>query len=262
VTATHIPNLVVMLTGPWHQAFLHIALLDVLNRNASAIQAITTVVLVAVTAWYVFLTRQMVQAARRSQRPYVYIDITSEGGVAGELRVTNYGERVAENVSFEVVREFDDFHGNPISHDTPLARGIRYLPPGRSYRFHVLLPDDLTAGPPGTKVLDVKTSYSYAGALYEDRLTIDFADLESVLITSFQSSNDHIATSLRDIAGIMRRREIPNTIRRTPPQLKSCPVCSEMIRSTAKKCPKCREWLPNEEPDDSEPDAARDPTEG
>lgn len=73
------------------------------------IQAVTTIVLVGVTAWYVPLTRQMVQATRTSQRPYVYVDITSERGGSLELGVGNYGERAAER--------------RPASDDTPKHHG-------------------------------------------------------------------------------------------------------------------------------------------
>lgn len=38
-----------------------LSFLKALNDNAAAIQAITTMVLVGVTAWYVYLTRQMLQ---------------------------------------------------------------------------------------------------------------------------------------------------------------------------------------------------------
>ena len=223
-----------------------LSLLKALNNNAAAIQALTTMVLVGVTAWYVYLTRQMLQAARTSQRPYVYIDVSGEGGLAWELGVTNCGERAAEDVSFEILRELDDFRGNPLSDKTALGKGIRYLPPGRGYRYNVLLPQDITSGPPGTNVLDVRTRYSYAGTTYNDRLTIDFADLDSVLLTSFQTSSDKMAGSLREIAQLMHRRDIRDTPWQVGPSMKGCPICSESIRATATKCPKCREWLPEE----------------
>jgi hypothetical protein len=241
------------------QAFLQLGLLNALNRNAGAIQAITTVVLVGVTAWYVFLTRQMVHAARRSQRPYVYIDVAGEGGLGFELAVANYGERAAENVSFEVVREFDDFRGNPISQDTPLARGIQYLPPGRGYRYSMLLPEGVTAGAPGTNVLDVRTRYSYAGSTYEDRLTIDFADLNSVLLKSFRNAGDEIAGYLRRIVAVMEHSDMRERSLRASPTRKDCPRCSELIRVTAKKCPKCLEWLDDDGPfaDDEHPSSGK-----
>lgn len=157
-------------------------MIEWLNTNAGAIQAVTTIVLVGVTAWYVVLTRQMVQATRTSQRPYVYVDVTSEGASTIGLGVGNYGERAAERIAFEVLRQPNQRDGTPIAEGTPLERGIRYLPPGRGYQFMVIMYADVFSGPPDKHVLDVKVTYAYGGTKYEDRWTIDFYDFEGILL--------------------------------------------------------------------------------
>lgn len=80
-------------------------MIEWLNENAGAVQGAATLALVLITLWYVLLTRAIVQATRRSQRPYVYLDITGEGGPAVELAVANYGDRAAEDIQFDVVRD-------------------------------------------------------------------------------------------------------------------------------------------------------------
>ena len=152
-------------------------LLDWLNLNSGAIQALSTVVLVVVTLGYVLLTRQMVQAMKASQRPYIYLDVAGHVGLL-ELGVNNYGERAAEHVKFTILKEIADRHGKPISEGTPLRRGIRYLPPGQGYRFDAIVASEVYTGPAGANVLDLKVTYKYGGKSYEDQLTIDFADFE------------------------------------------------------------------------------------
>ncbi len=236
------------------EAVVYLGLLDSLNRNASAIQAVTTIVLVVATAWYVVLTRQMVHAVRRSQRPYVYLDLVGRAGSLVEFGVRNYGERAAENVSFEILREpagLVDYHDKqPLSTNGPLAQGVRYLPPGRGYEFRALAPLNITGGSRGQNVLDVKMTYSYGGLTHQDRSTIDFADLDSILLKSFRDSGEDLAKSVREISSILQRRDAWEQTRRHMPTMQDCPFCNETIRVLAKKCPKCLEWLPDKGPAD------------
>lgn len=218
-----------------------------LNNNAGAIQAVTTVVLVAVTTWYVALTRQMVQATRTSQRPYVYFDVTSEGPGSLEFGVGNYGERAAERVGFNVLRQPTQRDGKPIADGTPLERGIRYLPPGRGYRFMVFMSDEVYSGPADRHVLDVEVTYAYGGTKYSDRWTIDFADFEGILLKSFRDSGDEIARSVMELAREAQRRSSQDRFRSIVPQaLRQCPSCAELVHADARKCRHCLEWLPED----------------
>jgi hypothetical protein len=231
-----------------------------LNTNAGAIQAVTTFVLVGVTAWYVVLTRQMVQATRTSQRPYVYIDVTSDGGGTLELGLGNYGERAAERIEFNVLRQPSQRDGKPVATGTPLERGIRYLPPGRGYRFRVPMSNDVYKGPPDTHVLDVKVTYAHGGTSYEDRLTVDFSDFDGILLKSFRDSGDEIARSVKEIAREAKHRSSQNRFSSmfAQPERK-CPACGEYISEEAKKCSRCLEWLPKSEATNAELEPESEP---
>lgn len=226
----------------------YFGLLDPLNRNAGAIQAVTTILLVTVTAWYVYLTHHMLQEARRSQRPYVYLKMRLDGALL-EFGVGNSGDRAAERVEFTVVRDIVDRDGQPVSQDSPLSRGIRYLPPGETYRFSVLAPQNLAGRPPGDAVFDVAVNYRSGGAKYGDRFAIDFADFSGVLENSLWTPEEQIAKSLDQIARLTLRRQTDDETRRLLDMhrgMKGCPVCVEPISVNATKCPKCLEWLPGE----------------
>lgn len=230
------------------EAAFYFGLLDPLNRNAGAIQAVTTVLLVTVTGWYVYLTYHMLQEAKRSQRPYVYLKMRLDGALL-EFGIGNSGDRAAEQVEFTVVRDLVDRDGQPVSQDSPLSRGIRYLPPGETYRFAVLAPQDLVGRPPGDAVFDVAVKYRSGGATYVDRFAVDFADFEGVLENSLWTPEEQIAKSLDQIARLTLRREADDQTRRLLAMnrgMKGCPVCVEPISVNATKCPKCLEWLPDE----------------
>lgn len=83
------------------------------NTNAGAIQAVATVLLVAVTLWYVVLTRETAESARVSaaaskdallaeSMPFVYPSFSKAGGgprgSAAEVGVKNTGQHSALNV--------------------------------------------------------------------------------------------------------------------------------------------------------------------
>lgn len=215
--------------------------IDWLNSNAGAAQALATVVLVAVTTWYALLTRQIVRATRASQRPYVSIDVSSDGGPL-EIGIVNYGERAAEDVKFRVLQDLPDQKGFSIYDSTPIDRGIRYLPPGRGYWFMAFVSQSVyEAGGGSASVVDLSVSYAYGGVTYDDRVVVDLADLDGVLFKSFRDSGDKIARSLDSLSKQLTRRDDP--ILMLPKLTVACPICSELIGPDAKKCPQCQEWL-------------------
>jgi hypothetical protein len=161
------------------------------------------------------------------------------------LGVGNYGERAAERVTFEVLRQPLQRDGRPMADGTPLQRGIRYLPPGRGYRFWVSMSEDIYNGPLDKHVLDVKVTYGYGGTTYDDRWTIDFADFEGILLKSFRDSGDEIARSVKELAQEAQRRSSQDGFSSMFQQSKrQCPSCATYIPADAKKCNRCFEWLP------------------
>lgn len=225
-----------------------------LNENAGAIQTIGTLVLVAVTGWYAWLTRRMVAAAERSQRPYVYVDVRSGSGLDLDLGISNLGDRAAESLKFDIVRNVSDAHGQPITAKGAWANGITYLPPGRGYRYFVPVSDALFTGAPGVNVFDVLISYKHGDATYDDRVTIDFADFRGAMLKSFRDSGEEVARAIGDVGRQIRETGRPDTMGRLTTQ--PCPICAERIPIGARKCPRCHEWLTPSTEDSAVPDGA------
>ncbi len=99
--------------------------MDFLNDNAGAIQGIATAVLVVITGAYVWVTWQTLRTIQRSQRPYVFVDVTSGGGPHLDIAVGNHGDRAASNVRFEVVRGIDVL-GEPKRTEDDMPRPIAH----------------------------------------------------------------------------------------------------------------------------------------
>jgi hypothetical protein len=209
-----------------------------LNHNAGAVQALSTIALFAVTAWYVFLTSRIVIENKRHQRPYVYVDVEPAGGPVLEIGVGNYGDRAAQAVSFKVHSDIADSEGEMLSVSVPFLGGIEYIPPGRTYRWRFIVPRDLFEGDPGQNVLDVELSYSGSGEVWHDRLRIDLSHFGGVLFKSFRNEASKIA---QELSGIRRHMESSESHRLFRAPGGSCPSCGEEVAWNAKKCPHCHE---------------------
>lgn len=215
-------------------------LVDWLNDNSAAVQAVTTVVLVIVTGYYAALTRRMVREAERSQRPYVYFELFGEGGNYLELGVSNYGTRAAHNLRFEVHRSITDVDGADLTAETPLKRGLTYLPPGRGLRWSMYPDSDMFGAPAGEHVLDVTLRYDHANHTYDDRIVLDLSDLTNVLIRSLQNADESIAKELKSMTQEFRRRR-PQTMTTLDirEMRRPCRFCREPVAISATKCPHC-----------------------
>jgi hypothetical protein len=214
-----------------------------LNANSGAIQAASTTVLVIITAWYALSTRQLLRATRQSQRPYVYLDLSSEGGDDVQIGVANYGERAAENISFKVHRDVTGPDGQPLTASTPIRRGIAYLPPGRGYHVSLTGPDNLYSAGSGVNVLDIEISYRRGRDRYEERLVVDFFDFDGVLLKSFRSSGEGIARGIRELGS--RLRAIERRLSAPLEQMfdRPCPSCRRLVAQGATKCPHCHDHI-------------------
>jgi hypothetical protein len=205
------------------------------------VQALSTIVLVVVTAIYVVATWKMMNDARRSRRPYVSLGVSSDHPSKLRLTIANHGDRAALNVRFEVIRELIDRAGKPMTaEESPLTRGVRYLPPGGRIVFEFSLGHDVYGAEPGTNVLEVVTRYSYENRDYSDPVCIDLADFDGVSFSSFRSGHDEITTALkslqRAISGL-KPSGIEQMVRST--SRRQCPSCYELVNNKASKCHHC-----------------------
>jgi hypothetical protein len=210
-----------------------------LNDNSGAVQAAATVVLMAITGYYALLTRQLVRETVKSQRPYVYFELFGEGPNYVELGVNNYGSRAAENITFDVHRTIRQSNGDDLAAETPLARGLTYLPPGRGLRFSLYPDQSMFEADQGVHVLDVTVHYAYSKHKYEDRIVIDLADLHDVLIRSLQNTDEVIARELKKIASALRQAQSTRRQAVSFGPDKRCRFCIEPVSDGATKCPHC-----------------------
>lgn len=217
------------------------------DTHAGAVQAISSLVLVVVTGWYVLLTRRMAKAALESRRPYVFIDFRSEGRQHGELVLGNDGDRSAQDIQLAALVVGSDELAESLRSVISGTRRVSYLAPGRRYRFRMTLPKDGVFDRPEDDHVLMKfgVSYSGEGRQFAEDFEIDVSALQDVLLTSFTDPGEAIAGSIKDLASIERGRASSDRMQSMlQPRRKKCPVCASLIDAEATKCPNCLEWLP------------------
>lgn len=204
-----------------------------LNENSGAVQGVSTVVLLLLTAWYSWLTHR---ALSESNRPFVYIEITPQHGVA-LLRLGNTGTAAAERIRFAVRSDIQARENEVWSTEQPFAGGLDYLAPGGKLDYRMLFPRDLDVEVRGVHVLDVSYRYRSGRRQFDGRMSVDLAQFGGVLLR--RESNESITRSLDNIARQLRNPSDTRTrLARTP-----CPFCHEQIATGATKCPHCLERI-------------------
>jgi hypothetical protein len=233
-------------------------IIEWLNTNAGAVQALSTLALLAMTALYVWFTKSLAAEARRSQRPYVHFDIDARGGTDLQMILGNSGDRAANDIEVKVV-DRQTPHGlnllrrhavperklnlQPLRDLPPVRSGVRYLAPGRVYRWDLLelgRIDDLLAGAPGEHVIEVEISYHGGGERFHESTLFDFAVFGGLRVQTFADPLGDMAGHLQKIGRTLDRQK--PTERGFPP-MKACPFCSSQVVYSAAKCAACREWL-------------------
>jgi hypothetical protein len=180
-------------------------MIDWLNDNAGAVQAVATVILVVVTAVYALLvwaqarsgakladetsglvrqTQKLVAETRRQTRPYVFVEVVRRGNIL-DTSVRNTGERGAENIVIEVEHDVHlssedrGFLGWPL-----FQKPIPFLPPGRSVsqlvNFHSQVAPHLPSMPPDQRVLHYTIRYKDAEEEYQASYVYDLSWLAPV----------------------------------------------------------------------------------
>lgn len=82
------------------------SILDYLNQNSGAINAIATAILVLITGWYAYITKKILKSgedtSKEMLRPYIVVNIYSED-LFINLSISNIGKRPAKdlNITFD-----------------------------------------------------------------------------------------------------------------------------------------------------------------
>jgi hypothetical protein len=175
-------------------------MIDWLNDNSGAVEALGVLALVVVTAIYatfvwlqgksgrkladettrlVQQTQRLVTETRRQTRPYVFVEVVRRGNIL-DTSVRNTGERGAEDVRIEVQQDVQfgpdtrGFLGWPL-----IQQPIPFLPPGRPVsqlvNFHNQVAPKLPSIPTEQRVLRYTISYRDGDEQYRESHIYDLS---------------------------------------------------------------------------------------
>ena len=216
----------------------------------SAVSAGTTIALVWLTARYVKLTNALVEEARASKFPTVYLDLELDPGMS-KFIIGNAGNSPAINIRLDVAKDamwspLGKGGGAGIAGLAPAIQGISYLAPGRVLKFTPGTIDDTEKFFAVGSTIQIALSYqTESGHLIKREVLFNLSSYSGVLLESFRRSGREIADAIERVA---QDRKIDEFTRRNSDQIskKSCPSCGEKIAITAKKCRFCHESIPTE----------------
>ena len=106
----------------------------------STASAVATVLLTALTAWYVRLTHTLVQEAKSAKLPNVFVDLEFDS-IDVKFIIGNTGSSPALNVRLDVRDSipWDKIGDHPTGFSSLaiVKSGLTYLAPGRTLKFNV-----------------------------------------------------------------------------------------------------------------------------
>jgi hypothetical protein len=215
-----------------------------------ALTTIATIVLAFLTGRYVRLTHSMVEEAKSQKEPNVWIDLELSSYQA-KLLVGNSGTSPAKNLKFEVKDNIpwrkDQNFTESLETIHPVMNGISYLAPARTLKYVAGYIDNKKTFSELESTVEIKLTYeTEAGKKIIRDFVIDIGQYYGVLFESFTNPASEIARAIKDIE---RTQKSDHGIDKIASRFfkKNCPVCGELINSSAKKCPQCLEFLPEKE---------------
>jgi len=148
-------------------------MLNVLNQYALVVQAISTVILVLVTAFYAWQTYQTVKTMKLSNRPYMNFSILPKEKIL-RMIIQNIGNRIAEDVKIFI----DPPLKSEVVNETFLRDKLSYpsFPPNYKFEmdFDIVLPNNGNNQMIPTKYI-VNIIYSFESNKYNEKYEIDFS---------------------------------------------------------------------------------------
>lgn len=179
-------------------------LISWLNANSGAITAVATLILVGITGWYVYLTRQMLKVANT---PVIRMFLHARGNNI-TLCVENIGTGFARDIKFTGDLSFKPFKPIGESEATleelePFKSGIEYLGPGHKVERFLFRRGDLTRVPNHT--FDIIVTYNDLGIAKEKKtFSFEIGNWENT--DQFGSPHaDDVATAVERVSGNLDR---------------------------------------------------------
>ena len=179
-------------------------LISWLNVNSGAITAIATLILVGITGWYVYLTRQMLKVANT---PVIRMFLHArEHSIF--LCVENIGTGFARDIKFTGDLSFTPFNRIGESEATleelePFKSGIEYLGPGHKVERFLFHRGDLKRVPNHT--FDIIATYNDLGIAKEKKtFSFEIGNWDNTDQFGYPHT-DEVATAVERVAGNLDR---------------------------------------------------------
>jgi hypothetical protein len=221
--------------------------------GAIVITALATAVLAWLTYRYVRLNTSMLEEAKASRGPIVYVDLELSGRKI-KLVVGNSGVGPAHNIKINVLDSIpwenaENLQG--IENLAPIRNGITYLAPNRIFKFEAGWVEWKTLVGVGSSVTFKIRYDDHLGKSHQSEVFIDMDQYSNVLLESFSNAESEIARAIKDANTRSFSHKTLDSISSRMFK-KNCPYCRELIAKNATKCPKCYEHLPDNSENDSE----------
>ncbi|MCK5061990.1 hypothetical protein KAR28_05605 [Candidatus Parcubacteria bacterium] len=152
---------------------------------SSVIQASSTVVLVIITAYYAWQTRETVKLMKKSEesrnrpRIVIYIEQRKEWVNMVDLIVKNYSNDVAREVKFELNRDMDLFNNkDKLSEISFIKNGIKNLVPQQEIRIPFVSLVDRVKELNNIELIISIDYRSISSVKYKENYIVDFKSLK------------------------------------------------------------------------------------
>ena len=179
-------------------------LISWLNANSGAITAIATLILVGITGWYVYLTRQMLKVANtpvirmflHARRSSIFLCVENIGtGFARDIKFTG-------DLSFKTLNVIGESEAT-LGELEPFKSGIEYLGPGHKVERFLFHRGDLQHVPNHT--FDIIATYNDLG-IAKEKKTFSFEIGNWDNTDQFGSPHtDDVATAIERVSETLDR---------------------------------------------------------
>lgn len=219
-------------------------LLKYLDNHSGSASVVVNVVLTAVTATYVVLTRKMLKEMQKAREPFVVVDVELPDPML-RLIISNLGQSPARDIHFSVLKDLPSLSlenkDSGIKEMPVMKTGISSLAPGRSLKFIVGGLPNIPKNEDKTIAIEVSFK-NESGSEFVRKEVIDISALHDVLFESFQDPSHKVEAAIKNLKLENSRTMNPFSVLMRP-KTKECPMCAESIPDKARKCSKCGESL-------------------
>ena len=209
-------------------------LISWLNANSGAITAIATLILVGITGWYVYLTRQMLKVANT---PVIRMFLHAHRHSIS-LCVENIGTGFARNIQFTGDLSFkptswnDNDRDKPLKELEPFKSGIPYL--GAGHKQERIISSTGEFGNSHKQAFDIIVTYNDLG-IAKEKKTFSFEIGNWDNTDQFGSPHtDEVATAVERVSGtldqLIRHRSGQDRIKHVPQQFRKAPETEHFER--------------------------------